>query len=114
MDFSNNNFTGPIPDGFSTECPNLTTVYLELNQLTGRLPENVGGLKSLQVFDVGHNRMSGTIPTSWMTLPNLTDFNLAGNNFIGTIPSEIVNLSNLTVLILVSVAIWCVGCYRSK
>lgn len=103
IDVSNNRLTGPIPEGYATDCPNITTIFLELNQFTGRLSENVSGLQSLQVFDVGHNQLSGTIPTSWMTLPNLTSFNLAGNSFTGTVPTELLHLSSLSILILVSV-----------
>ena len=83
-DFSENNFRGHL--GFlrtlSTKAPNLRSLYLEGNQLSGSLPSlgtqasGMVAFPSLEVLDLGHNKITGTIHESWFSLPSLRDLNL--------------------------------------
>ncbi|CDP06699.1 unnamed protein product [Coffea canephora] len=57
-----NSFSGTIPE-FSG-CPNLKTIHLENNQLTGGLPSSLGGLPNLRELYVQNNELSGTIPSN--------------------------------------------------
>lgn len=65
------------------------------NNLVGFIPENLGYLKNLIIFDLGFNFISGQIPDSIGSLPNLQTLILNANSISGTIPSSIGRLSLL-------------------
>ncbi|KAJ9540190.1 hypothetical protein OSB04_026696 [Centaurea solstitialis] len=66
----------------------LQSVNLSRNQLTGRIPENIGDLKLLASFDASLNRLSGELPVSLSSLSFLSSFNVSSNNLTGRIPSS--------------------------
>ncbi|CAH8375214.1 unnamed protein product [Eruca vesicaria subsp. sativa] len=77
LDLHNNNLTGFIPDtlwkGMST--PSIDVVLLRGNNLTGKLPAELCGLRSLRMLDLSHNRLNESIPSC---LTNLS-FGLGGD-----------------------------------
>ena len=63
---------------------NLSTLYLENNQLVGPLPSHVSGL-NLVYLDLSSNSLNGTLPPWLFSLQSLVMLYLDGNQFIGEI-----------------------------
>lgn len=104
------------------DLPNLKTIRLDNNLLSGPLPHffKLRGLKSLMLSNnsfsgeirddffkdmsklkrlfLDHNKFQGNIPSSITQLPQLEELHLQSNNFTGEIPPEIGNIKNLKVL----------------
>ncbi|CAE6112788.1 unnamed protein product [Arabidopsis arenosa] len=108
------------------DLPNLKTIRLDNNLLSGPLPHffKLRGLKSLMLSNnsfsgeirddffkdmsklkrlfLDNNKFQGNIPSSITQLPQLEELHLQVNNFTGDIPPEIGNIKNLKVLDLSS------------
>ena len=80
--------------------PNLTTLSLDNNSLSGEISDSLGNLSNLTTLNLNNNSLSGEIPNSLGNLPNLTTLNLDNNSLSGEIPNSLGNLSNLTTLSL--------------
>ncbi|KAF5780773.1 putative protein kinase RLK-Pelle-DLSV family [Helianthus annuus] len=92
-----NRLSGPIPEeigGMST----LEELVIEDNLLGGPLPRNLGRLSRLRRFLASANNFTGTIPESYGRLTNLEDFRIDGSSLSGRIPDFIGNWTNLTRL----------------
>ncbi|GFQ00517.1 receptor-like protein 12 [Phtheirospermum japonicum] len=86
IDFSCNNFSGPIPDTIG----NLTSLYilnLSHNALDGNIPSTVGNLKQLGSLDLSSNGLTGEIPREIAGLNFLSFLNLSYNKLVGMIPT---------------------------
>lgn len=79
LDLSSNQFHGPIPESYAN-FPQLTSLNVGRNQLTGTLPTFPEG-SSLQFLVVNDNRLSGPLPT--MNLQSLLIFDATANEFSG-------------------------------
>ncbi|GMN19681.1 hypothetical protein TIFTF001_039869 [Ficus carica] len=80
---------------------NLKSLDISSNyDLSGKLPDSIGNLKSLIVLNLGHCNLSGTIPSSISNLSQLERLDLSLNSFEGPLPSNLGNLKKLTVLYL--------------
>ena len=86
IDFSCNNFEGPIPE----EIGEFTLLYilnLSHNAFTGKIPTSLGKLSHLESLDLSSNKLIGEIP---MQLANglifLSVLNLSFNQLVGQIP----------------------------
>lgn len=89
---------------------------LGLNNLTGKLPAEIGGLITLETLNLERNEIRGTLPPTLGSLPRLVSLFLRVNLFTGcalclslsaidscvrrSIPSELGNLSQLQFLLL--------------
>ena len=94
---SNNQLTGRIP----TELGNLSNLeYLGLNsnQLTGPIPPELGDLNNLRWLHLSQNQLTGGIPTELGNPSSLKYLFLDVNQLTGGIPTELGNLSNLEYL----------------
>ncbi|GJM92074.1 hypothetical protein PR202_ga08502 [Eleusine coracana subsp. coracana] len=80
----------------------LLEICLSYNQLTGSIPESIGGLSSLQRLQIDGSYLEGPIPRSLGGLKNLTNLSLRGNRLSGDIPLELFNCRNLVTLDLSS------------
>ena len=95
----------------------VTRLDLNTNQLTGKIPPELGSLSNLQWLEFGNdgfscgeqgceptspsaNRLSGEIPSELGNLANLWWLNLRGNRLDGEIPAELGQLANLGWLFL--------------
>ncbi|XP_072953816.1 receptor-like protein EIX2 [Typha angustifolia] len=86
LDLSGNCLTGKIPEeigGLAT----LKNLNLSGNRLIGYIPETIGGLQSLESLDLSNNELYGEIPPTLSALTFLSYLNLSHNNLSGRIPS---------------------------
>ena len=66
--------------------------------LKGRLPPEIGLLRSLSLLDLSDNSLSGPIPTEIGLLQSLFSLQLQENHLTGNVPTELGRLTRLTVL----------------
>ncbi|CAK9318374.1 unnamed protein product [Citrullus colocynthis] len=106
LDVSRNSITGSLdprlfPDGSGnsrTGLKSLRNFLLQDTLLQGRIPEEIGNVKSLNLIAFDRSQFSGPIPQSLGNLSNLNVLRLNENHFSGEIPQSIANLKNLTDL----------------
>jgi Leucine-rich repeat (LRR) protein len=86
LDFSCNNFDGPIP-GEIGKLTLLYTLNLSHNALTGQIPPSLEKLRNLESLDLSSNKLSGKIPVQLASgLIFLSVLNLSFNQLVGQIP----------------------------
>ena len=90
--------TAPLDDwyGISTDSSGrVTRIKLDLNDLTGSIPAELGNLSNLDTLDLGDNDLTGSIPAELGGLTNLDMLILSYNELSGSIPAELGDLANL-------------------
>lgn len=96
---SNNTFTGSIPSSICKTSPRLKMLDFSMNQFSGPITPGLGDCQNLRVFKAGSNNLSGSLPYDLYTIPILKKLSLPKNQFSGPINSSIATmLSNLTIL----------------
>ncbi|XP_027172418.1 receptor kinase-like protein Xa21 isoform X2 [Coffea eugenioides] len=126
LSLTENSFTGPIPNTLGdlrflkrlfvginnftresstpelrfitslTNCRDLETMELSLNQFNGFLPTSIGNLsKTLTSFNAFGSKIKGTIPGEIGNISSLESINMDSNEFTGSIPSTIGKLTRL-------------------
>lgn len=80
------------------ELGQVVNISLQGRGLSGRIPKEIGQLKSLSGLYLHFNVLRGSVPTEIAQLSELTELYLNVNNFTGEIPPEIGDLPNLQVL----------------
>ncbi|KAG6727022.1 hypothetical protein I3842_02G110500 [Carya illinoinensis] len=93
---NNENLMGCLPE-FNRTSP-LVSLKLGNTRFYGELPDSIGNLKSLVIFNVSHCNFSGEIPSSLGNLTNLEALRLQSNRLHGSIPQSISRLVNLEIL----------------
>lgn len=85
---------------YSLPAPRQIYTFLDLskNQLSGDVPDNIGGLKSLKLLSISYNKLSGRIPISFDDLESLESLDLSHSTLSGEIPRTFEKLLQLTVL----------------
>ncbi|KAJ9162631.1 hypothetical protein P3X46_022390 [Hevea brasiliensis] len=87
LDLSCNNLTGKIP----TEIGNLSMIQvlnLSHNSLTGLIPQSFSNLKQIESLDLSYNKLNGKIP-QLTQLHWLAVFSVAHNNLSGKTPEMV-------------------------
>ncbi|XP_051123923.1 receptor-like protein EIX2 [Andrographis paniculata] len=103
LDISGNQMIEALPKELTEgeECggddtlPELETVRLSANMMTGSLPDWLGKLRNLKELSLDSNMFEGHLPDSLGSLGNLTNLSFANNRLNGTLPSGIGHLSKL-------------------
>ena len=99
LNLEENNLTGRIPVELGN-LSDLTTLMLAWNQLSGSAPSELGNLTNLTTLTLSYNQLTGSIPPELGNLSNLTLLHFSDNKLSGPIPPELGNLSNLNYLYL--------------
>jgi Leucine-rich repeat (LRR) protein len=73
-------------------------ISLGQNNLTGKLTNEIKGLKNLQTLWLNQNSISGVIPSEFGELVNLQRLALSYNQFGGDLPNQIYSLTNMKEL----------------
>jgi hypothetical protein len=97
FDASNNLLDGTIPQEIAA-LPQLTSLLLANNQLSGKFPIGVSSWRNLEVLNVRNNLLNGTISQEITALPNLTTLLLDQNRLSCSLPSNILSWKSLTTL----------------
>ncbi|XXG52035.1 hypothetical protein AAC387_Pa03g0459 [Persea americana] len=100
LKLSNNNLHGKVLSTFSN-LTYLTYLYLDSNHFTGTIPAslfNVSLQGGLRVLDIGDNQISGRIPTQVGDLPFMSTLILRRNHVDGMVPLEFCRLTELRFL----------------
>uniref|UniRef100_A0A8R7UAH5 non-specific serine/threonine protein kinase n=1 Tax=Triticum urartu TaxID=4572 RepID=A0A8R7UAH5_TRIUA len=69
---------------------------LSHNQLSGQIPQEIGGLINIGPLNFSNNRLSGHIPTTLGACVRLESLHLEGNFLDGRIPQSFVNLGGIS------------------
>ncbi len=94
-----NNLSGSLPPELGLLSSALETVTLNggpNSKLSGTLPTELGYLTRLKEFVVRNNALSGSIPSQIGNWAALSQIDLSQNRFRGEFPTQIGNLSELT------------------
>ncbi|XP_070012335.1 probable LRR receptor-like serine/threonine-protein kinase At3g47570 [Nicotiana sylvestris] len=104
LNFAENHLTSDSSLSFLTSltnCRDLTYLSLSLNPLNGMFPLSIGNLStSLTTFLASGCKIKGRIPNEIGNLSSLFLFEIAENDLVGSIPTSICNLRNLEGLFL--------------
>ena len=107
MDLRNNELTGRIPPELGN-LANLEVLRLDgssnrgVPRLEGPIPPELGNLVNLRRLDLSLNQLTGLIPPELGNLARLERLSLERNRLTGPIPPELGNLANLTRLSLIT------------
>ncbi|KAM4076799.1 hypothetical protein ACJW30_12G091800 [Castanea mollissima] len=78
MDLSYNRFYGEISQNWS-RCPQLTTLQIAGNNITGGIPPEIGDSIQLKLLDLSSNQMAGELPKKYGKLTSLLTLMLNRN-----------------------------------
>ena len=98
LDLSHNRLTGPIQRALGNL--RLTTLYLNDNELTGPIPDQLGFSEDLEWLIASNNKLTGPIPPELGQIRNLSILSLDNNALSGPIPGELGRADSLRRLIL--------------
>jgi hypothetical protein len=76
-----------VPQALS-QCEAMEYLFLQGNQLVGRIPRSLSSMKGLQYLDMSQNNLSGPVPYYLSTLQYLRYLNLSYNQFDGPVPTR--------------------------
>ncbi|BAF18977.1 pollen receptor-like kinase 3 [Oryza sativa Japonica Group] len=84
MFFSDNQFTGVLPDDFFSKLSHLKKLWLDHNELSGAIPASIAQATSLLELHLAHNAFSGELPP--LPPPALKVFDISWNDLEGVVP----------------------------
>ncbi|PON61083.1 Tyrosine-protein kinase [Parasponia andersonii] len=89
------NLTGTFDASSFCSATSIIVLSLQLNNLTGELPTEIGNCKFLTHLYLTGNQFSGDLPNSLSRLCNLKRLHISENNFHGELP-DLPRISGLT------------------
>ncbi|VAH08889.1 unnamed protein product [Triticum turgidum subsp. durum] len=95
-----NNLSGILPNSIGNLSQKLEGLRAGGNQIAGHIPTGIGRYYKLAILEFADNCFTGTIPSDIGKLSNLKELSLFQNRYYGEIPSSIGNLSQLNLLSL--------------
>ncbi|KAI9084456.1 hypothetical protein K1719_033444 [Acacia pycnantha] len=75
----------------------MSGIDLSSNQLTGKIPHEIGHMNYLHALNLSHNHLNGSIPKSFHNLSAIESIDLSNNNLNGEIPLQLQELNFLGV-----------------
>ncbi|GKV43577.1 hypothetical protein SLEP1_g50852 [Rubroshorea leprosula] len=75
----------------------MSGIDLSCNQLTGRIPLEIGYLNEIHALNLSHNKLIGPIPSTFSNLKQIESLDLSYNNLNGRISPQLTELNNLAV-----------------
>ena len=94
IELSQNNLSGRIPPEIG-DLAHLASLSLRSNGIAGSIPPELGSLAELAWIDLSENALLGSIPPELGNIRSLERLHLWGNSLSGSIPPELGNLSHL-------------------
>nr|ABN10013.1 Xa21-like protein [Triticum turgidum] len=98
VDLQLNNLSGILPNSIGNLSQKLETLQVGGNQISGHIPSDIGKLSNLRKLFLFQNRYHGEIPLSLGNMSQLNKLTLSDNNLEGSIPATIGNLTELILL----------------
>ncbi|KAJ7977192.1 putative Receptor protein kinase [Quillaja saponaria] len=86
---SDNSFSGEISPSLVSNWTELTSLQLQNNKFTGKIPAEIGLLTKLSYLYMYQNQFSGPFPREIGNLKELLSLDLSGNQLSGPIPPTI-------------------------
>ncbi|XP_045813775.1 probable LRR receptor-like serine/threonine-protein kinase At3g47570 [Trifolium pratense] len=93
-----NNFGGMLPSSIGNLSTKLNILILGSNQISGKIPPELGHLVGLTLLNMELNHFDGIIPTTFKMFQNMQKLIMGENKLLGDIPPFIGNLSQLYYL----------------
>ncbi|GLT49421.1 hypothetical protein SLA2020_229770 [Shorea laevis] len=75
----------------------MSGIDLSCNQLTRRIPLEIGYLNEIHALNLSHNKLIGPIPSTFLNLKQIESLDLSYNNLNGRIPPQLIELNTLAV-----------------
>jgi Leucine-rich repeat (LRR) protein len=97
LDLSAHNVTGQLPESIGG-LNALTKLIFNNNALNGTIPESIRNFTAMNTLSFNQNHLVGTIPQDIEKMRHISQLTFSSNNLSGTIPDEIFTLTNLTAL----------------
>lgn len=97
LDLSNNQLSGRIPPEVGG-LVNLSPLHISNNKLSGEIPSTIGQCVHLEYLHMDGNILDGTIPESFANLRGIVEIDLSQNNLSGKIPEFFQSFSSLELL----------------
>ncbi|KAL5987524.1 hypothetical protein ACLOJK_035272 [Asimina triloba] len=84
---------------FSVPRPNLQTLSIRYNNVSGSIPPSISNVSSLVFLTISSSSIEGTVPSSITSLSSLEYLDISFNSITGYLPSSLSSLKNLQVLL---------------
>ncbi|KAK1420303.1 hypothetical protein QVD17_21799 [Tagetes erecta] len=92
--FNKNKLSGIIPSQIFNDEMVLIHVLFDGNQFTGKIPNSIGSVQTLEVLRLDRNALEGEVPSTLNKLTSLGELNLGYNKLSGALP----NLNGMNAL----------------
>ncbi|XP_057791422.1 putative leucine-rich repeat receptor-like serine/threonine-protein kinase At2g24130 isoform X2 [Salvia miltiorrhiza] len=87
----NNSLTGTIPAALFANCTGLKNIDFSMNQLTGRIPFEIGNCPDLWTVSLYSNQLVGEIPSSLGNATGMMSLDVENNSISGQLPADIIS-----------------------